>query len=387
MANSQNSSKIFSGAPLKTYGTIYSYQKLTNDFMPELQLQDGLAEYKKMSWNDPVAGGILLRLRAMLGSIKWKFDSDVMSMKQIRRLITEMTSSFTYGFYVGEILYGIDEKGQVMLLDVEPRAQTSIQNILDGVVYQWNVTGQIPIGKCLHFTILDDNRWKFGRSLLRQAYKPYYYKKAIEATEAVGIDRDLAGLPILQAPEDFDFTAANPDSPNHNELAETTMDWAKDVVSGIRRDEQEGVVLPFGWNLSLLRGEKSGFDTDKVIKRYNTEICVGLLEDFVAEGSFSASTRGTSELSIEIFKDSCESWAKEFEDAINEQVIQRVCEYNGVKDVPKLGHAPINSSNITDLASFVARLVSQGVIDPTPQLQNGLLDIAKLPEMKGGQNA
>ena len=196
----------------------------------------------------------------------------------------------------------------------------------------------------------------------------------------MGADRDLAGMPVMTAPEGFDFTAAVPSSPNYSELVKSTLDWATGVVSNIRRDEQEGVVLPYGWELELLKGQSSSLDTDKIIKRYNTEICLGLLEDFVSEGAFSYSNANADISSYDMFLDSCEGWAKFFEDGLNKQVIERVCSYNGIKKVPKLKHAPVNADNIKDLASYVARLVSQGVINPTPKLENELLRIAKLPE-------
>jgi hypothetical protein len=83
-----------------------------------------------------------------------------------------------------------------------------------------------------------------------------------------------------------------------------------------------------------------------------------------------------------MFLNSCEGEACFLEDSINEQVIDRVCAYNGKRGVSRLKHAPVNADDLKDLASFVARLVAQGVVVPTPQLENGLLKLAKLPERK-----
>lgn len=40
-----------------------------------------------------------------------------------------------------------------------------------------------------------------GRSILRNAYRSWYFKRRIQEIEAIGIERDLAGLPVIHAPE------------------------------------------------------------------------------------------------------------------------------------------------------------------------------------------
>lgn len=386
MVDSEDSSnkKTFPTGFSTTKGFLDRYGEMGEDFMCDLSNSSGLRVFRKMRWNDPVIGGLLMRMESIFSSIKWSYEGEeVLPVTLIRNIIKEATSVFTYGFYVGEIIYGLTN-GRYVVKDIEPRGQMTIEDVGKKGILQVGEDKPIPIEKCLYLTIMSEVRWKFGRSLLRHIYKPYYYKKAIEAAEAVGADRDLAGLPILSAPEGFDFTAGLEGNPNYSKLVKTTLDWATDIVSNIRSDEQEGVVLPYGWKLELLRGEKGGTDTDKILRRYNTEICVGLLESFVAEGAFSSSTRGASEVSYDMFLDSCEGWARFFTDNLNEQVIKRVCSYNGVKEVPILKHTPVNSESIKDLASYVARLISQGAINVTPELENSLLRIAKLPERDEG---
>ncbi|MGI6498023.1 MAG: hypothetical protein ACOX0U_04265 [Oscillospiraceae bacterium] len=40
-----------------------------------------------------------------------------------------------------------------------------------------------------------------GRSILRNAYRSWYFKRRIQEIEGIGIERDLAGFPTLTAPE------------------------------------------------------------------------------------------------------------------------------------------------------------------------------------------
>src|SRR5690606_2491763 len=101
----------------------------------------------------------------------------------------------------------------------------------------------IPMSKGLLFRteIARDN--PEGRSLLRNAYRPWYFKKRIEEIEGIGIERDLAGLPVLTPPENVDIW--DPE----NVEAQRLRSRAESLVRNIRRDRSEGIVKPYGWEL------------------------------------------------------------------------------------------------------------------------------------------
>ena len=69
----------------------------------------------------------------------------------------------------------------------------------------------IPDEKSLHFrtTIFKDD--PEGRSILRPCYIDYYMVRNFRAIEGIGVERDLAGMPMLTAPEGVDlWNAADP---------------------------------------------------------------------------------------------------------------------------------------------------------------------------------
>jgi len=382
------------GVPRRVYGTLGYSEQLKGlpdlEFMSELTPPDGLEKFRRMERNDPIIGGLLLRIRNILRRIKADVTGPHASFvnAQLQRLpldglIMEMSSALTYGFYIGEMIWTV-ENGKVILADVEPRFQTSIQRIdrENNIVIQQAPSGikEIPYSKCLHHIFTEENRSPFGVSLLRHLYKPYYYKISCEAAEAVGIDRDLSGLPVLTAPEGFDFTRADSSLPDYDESIEETLNWAIDLVSNIRKDSQQGVVLPYGWELELIRGTgNSSIDTTTIIQRYNTEMAAGLLEMFMAIGQGSSASKGNVEAHLRDFLLSCDSYAKAMQDTINTQLIPKICEYNGYTSYPTVEFSTTNVSDLAALASFVARLVKTGVITPTVPIEKALLAIADLP--------
>ena len=67
----------------------------------------------------------------------------------------------------------------------------------------------IPIDKALLFRTKSRKDNPEGRSILRNAYRSWYFKRRIQEVEGIGIERDLAGLPVMYAPADLDIW--NPD--------------------------------------------------------------------------------------------------------------------------------------------------------------------------------
>ena len=61
---------------------------------------------------------------------------------------------------------------------------------------------------------------------------------------------------------------------------------AKNLVSSIRRDEQEGIVLPSGWEFELLStGGRRQMDVGSIIQRYEIRALMSLLADVIALGT------------------------------------------------------------------------------------------------------
>jgi len=396
----EETKKTTRGIGKKVYGRLGYDEQQTGlpdlEFMSELAPPEGLKKFRIMRRNDPIIGGLMLQLEGVMRRLRWevKGANEKFVLSQLANipgglpgLIGEMASSFTYGFYIGEEVWGV-RNGQVTLLDVEPRFQEGIQVIntkvtkdRGAIVEQLTDQGtfEIPYSKCLHHIFIQENRSPFGVSLLRHLYKPYYYKVAIEASEAIGVDRDLTGLPMLTAPEGFDFTAGDSGGVNHDQTVEDTLEWAVNLVSNIRVDQQQGIVKPFGWELELIRGERKGtVDTIKIIGRYNTEMAIGVLEGFLSMGAFASTNNANVEMHVSNFLTACDAYAISIAETVN-QLSQKICKYNGLSEAPVINFSPARVANLTDLASFVARLASQQIIAPTVDLEKALLAIADLP--------
>lgn len=382
-------------------GRVYGHKGWTEptdkEILSELEPPTGLEKFYNMRRNDPIIGGLMLRVENVFKHAYWEVEGANAGLVKenldnlpygVSTLISEMTSALTFGFSLNEKIWRMDG-GKVYLIDVEPRYQPTIEDFEDGEAYQqWdNGSAYIPLSKCLHFIPIEHCRNPYGESLLRQVYKPYYFKSSIESAEALGIDRDLGGLPVMTAPEGFDFNKCDPDSPNYDASYATTLDWAQEVVGDVRRDETEGVVKPNGWELTILRGEtRTTIPTVEIINRYNTEIAVGLLQSFAVMGGFASTNNANVAELVEDFHFICNSILQLMANTINNQLVKDICRFNGKKSYPKMKFKDVQRRDLDKLASFVARLVKVGIITPTKTLEKNMMERIKVPYTADNEN-
>jgi len=357
------------------------------EFLYQLSPPYNIRTFRKMRYNNSIIGGILMEIELMLATMETsieghnsEFCQEVLGLMEtsIQQIIYDMSSAITYGFYIGEKVFGTNGK-LIYLKDVKPRFQETISAINDdkGQVVQDTDSGQFTFDykRSLHHTFIADCRNPFGTSLLRHVYQPYYFKSVLTASEAATIDRDLTGLPVITTPEGFDFSAAMPDSPNYDAAAAATLEWATNLVTSVRTDSQQGIVLPFGYKFEIVRGEnRSSIPTTEIINRFNNDIVSGLLSQFMM------STKMTdAKTQIDTFMRAVDAMALKMSWTLN-SLLRDICRFNGKDEYPIFKFSKLRQESLTNMASFVARLVFNNVITPTTELEKALLKMADLPD-------
>jgi len=244
----------------------------------------------------------------------------------------------------------------------------------------------IPIEKALLFRSTSRKNNPEGRSILRNAYRPWYYKKNMEVIEGIGVERDLAGIPFIRAPKSIM-------EPNAAAAAQALYASLKQMGTNLRNNEEACVILPsdkdpngnFYYDLSLLTtGGARQFDTDKIIARYDQRIAMTVLADFIllgheAVGSFSLSSDKTT-----LFSTAVGAWLDSIADVINRHAIPRLLRLNGiqVEEPPCLVHGDLEKISLEALSAFITAMNGAGMpLFPDQDLENYLRQQADLPMM------
>ena len=224
-------------------------------------------------------------------------------------------------------------------------------------------------------------------SILRSAYRPWYYKMNIEETEAIGVERDLAGLPVMYVP--FEVLM----DPSKAALKQSL----EDIIRNVRRDEQEGVLMPvdpehpelYKFELMTTGGTRQ-FDTNEIILRYDARIAGVVLADFVmigheAVGSFALATEKRH-----IFEKAVLGWMDAIAGVLNTHLVPRLFDINtaafsGLEELPKIGYSMPHVPTLEEVVDTVTKLSDAGAeLFPNLTLTNTILTLAGLPEVEEG---
>lgn len=374
--------------------------RMHEEFLTNLRGRHGTRVYREMSENDEIVGASLYAIERVIASASWnvepadignEYDKDAEFLEECRidmehswsDFVLEAISHLTYGWSLLEQVYKI-RKGESKNPKLNSRYGDGrigwrkfgrrMQSTLDSWDFDdetGSVKGMIqlpppdykplyiPIDKSLHFRTKIEGNNPEGRSILRNAYKSYYFKKNVQMLEAIGLERDLVGVPVLQPPENWDITA-----PKNSGL----LSYAENLLGNLRRDEQEGVFLPPGWELKLLTigNSRRQFDTDRIISRYDKRIAITMLAQFIMLGMDRVGSFALSSDQNDLFKVATQSHLNRVAQTINTVAVPRLFSLNPTLGksgkLPRLIPSSVAMPNLKDVAAYINALAKAQVL-------------------------
>ncbi len=399
------------------------------DFLDKLKSFDQARKvWVEMRDNSATVGAVLFAIEMLIRQVKWTTEpgdpspqgqekadylaSIMVDMSQTwEETIAEILSMLPFGFSYHEIVFKIrrgpeekDSKFHSRFTDhlygirkLPIRAQDTLDrwefDDEGGILGMWQNPPPdfndifIPIERALLFRPKAHKNNPEGRSVLRNAVRPWFFKKRIQEIEGIGIERDLAGLPIAYAPESwFDPDASAP----MKSLLERTIK----IVTNIRRDEQEGIVIPsifddegnriFDIKL-LTSGGSRQIDTNPIVIRYKQEIATTMMADFLLLGQQSVGSYALADSKTDIFATAIGAWLETIEQTLNRILVPRLWSANGwpQENLPQFRHGDIETPNLAELGTYISALSGAGMtLFPDDLLENRLRQAANLPAIQ-----
>ena len=410
-----NGSKEIGRVGQRRYGGIF-YE----EFLSELRGRKGAEVFTEMSNNDETIGAILFAIEMLVRQASWNVEPGGSTAKDREAAefvkscmddmqqtwidtISEILSFLTYGWSFHEIVYkrrmgrtkdnrtsSKYDDGLIGWMKLPIRSQETL--------YQWEYDDQdnligmtqmpppdfglitIPMSKAMLFRTRSRKDNPEGRSILRTAYRSWYFKRRIQEIEGIGIERDLAGLPVITTPEGMDIWDKDDEDMNAIRAGLEAM------VKNIRRDSTEGLVLPFGYTFELTStGGSRQFDTNSIIARYDTKISQTVLADFIQLGHESVGSFALSSDKTNLFSMAICAFLDIICQTFNSQGIPALIDINGdhfsgVTDYPRLTHGDIEDVDLATVATFIKDMTSIGVIIPDESLEDYVRQLGKLPK-------
>ena len=259
---------------------------------------------------------------------------------------------------------GANRRKYTMLRKLSPRHPTTIQEylyddnggpagIIQGAI---NSKGQsnrvtIPIEKLIIFTLNKRGGDITGKSILRTAYKHWYYKDHLYKIDAIQKERHALGIPRVALP------------PGYNDA---DRDAAVELVKNVRANEEAGFVQPPGYVMDFVKPEGSLVDVMKSIEHHNGMIMMNVMVQFLLLGIQDAGGggRATAGSHQNMYEKSLRSTGNLICQAFNLYLIPQLVGYNYDTDrFPKLQVRNIGEGkDIQMWSSAMSNLVSQGAI-------------------------
>lgn len=416
--------------PLGVEGAKISNGFVHEEFLPKLTGSRGRKIYREMRDNDDTVSATLFAVEMLLRAVKWSVEPADQSNEALEaasfvegalfedmshtwdEFIGNVLTMLPFGWQYTEVVFkrrnGQQEDstqnskfsdGRIGIRKLADRSQETLDHweISEdgGVSGMWQLPPNggslkyIPINRALLFRPHPHKGSPEGRSVLRGAYRSWYFLKNIQEIEAIAIERELNGLPVVYIPNKI-LVGKDDDS------KAAVQKYIK-MVRDIKFNEQGGAVLPSDpfYNsqgeptnvrqveLSLLSASGSrAIDTDKVIKRYQASIARTILADFIILGMSDKGSFALSKSKVELFAQALEGWLGSIASVINRHLIRRLWSLNNFdyRHMPTVVPGKVAPVDLAELGDFISKLAGAGAtLFPDDDLENNLRGVAGLP--------
>ena len=220
-------------------------------------------------------------------------------------------------------------------------------------------------------------------SLLRNIYRAWFFLKRIQELEAIGVERDLVGLPVMELPISL-FDSTDP-----KKVA--ALGSYKLLIQQIRRNDHEGLVLPTsmgidgkptGYKLQLLSsGGARAVDADKIITRLKNEIGINFSTGFQELGLNSKGSQSLSVDQTDTFGLFLGAILRVIKENLNRNALPELMELNGfpVESWPEITHGDVEKPSLERFAAGMKSLVDAQLITPDTELEDFIREEFQLP--------
>jgi hypothetical protein len=375
-------------------GTRRGYTTLYEDFVTDLQGQRAVRTYREMRSNDAVVAGIMFAIETVLRELSWTVpplsndDPDLRAADLASSAMSDM--AHTWDDHLAEVLdmlvFGFSWFNTVYKYrrgDKTDQPSEYADGMLGwdrfsyrdpSTLVRWELDGHnrvtgfvqaapgagtvtIPLDRSIYYRTVTTS--PEGRSLLRGAYRAWWMKKNVEDITAIGIERDLVGLPVAKMPAESLLAK------------DATYDTVKKIVTRIRRHEQEGVIFPSDrdqsgnllFDLDTIKSSGAAkVDPLAFIAAQAGDIAAVVLADFIRLGRDAVGSRALADPKQDLFRLAMDALADTIAATFNKQAVDPLMRLNGYQPpFPQLRHTSTTDYSLADIAALVKDTAQAGM--------------------------
>ncbi|MEQ1675065.1 MAG: DUF935 family protein [Chitinophagaceae bacterium] len=379
-----SSASDYLGIELGQSNTIYkNYAR--EEYNPEFRGNMGLVKYDRMRKDAAVRAALKVFKTPINGAV-WFIEpgEDTKKAKSIAEFVEfSLTQYMTYtwpmvlrealamvdfGYYFFEKVYKVVEYKGNQRLTYGKLASRHPLDVIEGgwefdshggpvAVNMYNSPGaddhvRIPIEKLVVFPYDSEAGNIYGESLLRSAYKHWFFKEQAYKIDAIQKERHGIGIPIVKLPMG---------------ASKTDREYALALAQNLRSNERAGVVLPYGWELLFAKLEGQPVNSLDTANHH----AMMIYQNVLAGGILGSEAGASIDAMMEIFYKASRDLANLVRDIVNHYVIKDIVDANwDVTYYPRLCVRRLGDTAEARTISFAIRnLVGAGVLRVDDRLE------------------
>ena len=390
----------------------------------ELNFPNNIKIYKEMSYHSAVNSSLTL-FENIVGKATWTFKPPVNATAEEKKqckivqsmmddmdhtwaeFIRDILSMNVYGFSVHEKVYrrrlksngSMFNDGYIGWKKLPIRSQetvqkfifsddgndiTGVKQVLTGVSdpynrYEKRAMNEIVMTRA-KFMLFRAGRHRgdpYGKSPLRDAYLAWRFLTALEDLEAVGVAKDLNGLPVLMLPPQYLSEDATPEQ-------KAIKDYYVNAMRNLQMNQQSALILPnafdpdskkplFSLELLSVDGKKA-FDISKIKEYYRNLIYTSLFSDILQMGQSATGSFALGSIKNSLSGAAAEGMIKIICEVVNQELIKQTYELNGW-DVSRRGtldYDNLEDADLETLSKFWQRVASVGLVEKDREVLNAV---------------
>ena len=383
----------------------------------ELHGRRGAEEFDKMRYTDATVSGVLMALSLPIREAQWRVNpaSDLGPDREASEFVesclhdmssslddvlTEATTMFAFGWSFMEWVLkrrlgrfpgrglpsSAHNDGRIGFRKIALRKQTSLWewDLTDdgGILGMWQerlgrAPVHIPLEKALLFRTTKEGNNPEGFSVLRPAYRDWRYKVEVERIEAIGLQRALMGVPVVNLGSGATTNTADPINSHEKRAREILASLHKNDTAGVI---EEGEILTFRFESPDMTGVTG--DSDRVIQRKDESIARAALASWLLLGTREKGSYALARELGDMFFIAVTGFLQTISQVFTRWAVPTLFTYNafpGITGYPEITTAINRRVDLETISKVVNDLTGSQVLTVDLALEQYIRELAGLP--------
>ena len=307
-----------------------------------------------------------------------------------RSHVVDALECLTFGFSFAEVIMEKRDDGRLWLKNLDPRGQETLQR------WEWEedhpvafiqrdpVTGKmysIPVAKAVHVTFRGRKGNPQGKPILRSLFRSWLKLKYLENFEALGIERDVGGMPVVDFPD--------PEKWQGPTEASQLKEIFQETFENLRMAENMWLLVPPGARAQSWGSGPRSYNVREAIVAKQKEVLMRFFAQFLYLGMEQVGTQALVKGSQDFFSLALKAVQQEILEAWNLQLVPLIFEFNsfpGMTELPQITWNDPGKVDVDALLQAYGQGVTSKVLTPLRQDEEhvrALMDLPDLPEGEG----